>query len=243
MGAGRRNPEAGMAAGRPDRIAQAVAAWRNAFDARAIDADDVDELCDHFTDVVLARIEAGEDVDRAVRSAWKQVGHPGRLTDELRRAHQPPRSYRRWYLGLATYGILQAGLVLAWLTHLSLSAYRAGVPLPSQATDTYRIAALSVLMGFGLLALLVRHFGLLAPSRSMARARSRLSAVVPTVVLGIVLVFSLVFVDFWQWWLRPEQQAGANPWDAAPLWLVVGAGGPVAALCLAIVMRHRYSAG
>lgn len=58
MDYGRPDPEERIALGRShgvDEVDEAVASWRrHFFDVDAIRSDDIDELCDHFRDVLEA---------------------------------------------------------------------------------------------------------------------------------------------------------------------------------------------
>ncbi len=243
MDHGRPNIEESMALGGSPSVDEVVAAWRRDFvEVDAIRSDDVEELCDHFRDVVEARLDAGDPLDDAVDAARSQVGRPDRLIQEMARAHRPPRHYRRWCVALALYAVVQATLILAWVAELSISAYRTGISLPAQATGTYEISAGSVLIGLILIMVISWRFGLASAGRGMAKPGSALASVSYIVGLGIVLLLALSFADFWQWWLQAENQASPNPWDTAPWVLLIGTGGPVLALTVATILRRWHPA-
>ena len=102
-----------MALGGSHRVDAAVASWRRGFvDVDAIHLDDVDEFCDHFREVVEARLDIGEPIDEALRAARSQVGSPDQLIQEMSRARRPPRYYRRWCVALVMYAVVQATLIL-----------------------------------------------------------------------------------------------------------------------------------
>lgn len=242
MDHGGRGLEAGMAAGGPDRLAQAVARWRRGFDLDAIRSDDVDELCDHFTAVLQARLEGGESLAGAIQAAESQLGSPGHLVHEMQLAQRPPHYYRRWCRGLAAYAVAQAAAILVATAMLSLTVSRNTVPLPAQATMSYYVSSAVVVLGLALAALLAWRFGLFSGRHTMARTSSMVAATAPIVGLGVALLVGLVFLDFWHWWLTVDRQTGASPWDAVPWVLLVGSGGPVVALTLATIIRQRHPA-
>ena len=202
----------------------------------------LDEFCDHFRDLVEARLEGGDPLDDAVDVARLQVGPPDQLIQEMGRVRRPPRYYRRWCVALAMYAVAQATFILARVAELSISAYSTGIPMPAQATGTYEVSAASVLIGLFLIAVISWRFGLASAGRRMAKTGSALASVAPIVGLGIVLLLGLIFADFWQWWLQAENQASSNPWDSAPWVLLIGMGGPVLALTVATILRRWHPA-
>ena len=88
MDHGRPGLEESMALGGSHGVDEAVASWRRDFvDTDAIRPDDVAEFCDHFRDVVEARLDAGDTIDSAVAKARRQVGQPARLIDRFGARH------------------------------------------------------------------------------------------------------------------------------------------------------------
>ncbi len=240
MDHGRPGLEESMALGGSHGVDEVVASWRRDFvDVDAIRPDDVAEFCDHFRDAVEARLDAGDTLDDAARS---QIGRPDRLIQEMSRVRRPPRYYRRWCVALAMYAVVQATLILTRVAELSISAYRTGISLPAQATGTFEVSAVSVLVGLLLLMGISRRFGLVSAGRGMAKAGSALSSIASIVGLGVVLLLGLIFADFWQWWLQAENHATSNPWDSAPWVLLIGMGGPVLALTVATILRRWHPA-
>ena len=243
MDHGRSSPEESMAPCGFHDVDGVVASWRRDFvEVDAIRPDDVDELCDHFRDVVEARLGSGDSLGDAVDAARSQVGRPDQLIQEMSRAHHPPRYYRRWCVALAMYAVVHATLILARVAELSLSAYLTGIRLPAQATGTYEVSAGSVLIGLVLIVVISWRFGLTSAGRGMAKAGSALASIVPIVGLGIVLLLGLVFADFWQWWLQAESQASPDPWGSVPWVVLIGTGGPVLALTVATILRRWHPA-
>ncbi len=232
-----------MALGGYARVDEVVASWRRDFvDADAIRLDDLDELCDHFRDVVEARLDLGESLGNAVDAARIQVGRPDELSQEMSRAHRPPRYYRRWCVALAMYAVAQATLILARVAGLGTSAYLSRKPLPAEAAGTYEISAGSVLIGLILVAIISWRFRLASAGRGMTTTGSALGSVASIVGLGIVLLLALSFGNVWQWWLEAEALASPNPWGTAPWVLLIGTGGPVLALTVATILARWHPA-
>ncbi len=134
MDYGRPGSEESMALGGSHRVDEVVASWRRDFvDVDAIRPDDVAEFCDHFRDVVEARLEAGDTLDDAVDTARSQTGRPDQLIQEMSRVRRPPRYYRRWCVALAMYAVAQATLILARVAGLGTSVYLSRRSLPAEA--------------------------------------------------------------------------------------------------------------
>ena len=235
-----------MALGGPhrvDEVDEVVASWRRQFfDADVMRSDDIEELCDHFRDVVEARLDAGDSLDAAFAAARSQVGGPDQLIQEMGRVHRPPRYYRRWCVALALYVVVHTTLILARVAELGISAYRSGVSLPAQGMGLYEVSAISVLVGLFLVAVISWRFGLASAGREMAKAGSALASITPIVVLAIVLFLGLIFGDFWQLWLQAEGQASPDPWGSLFWVMLIGAGGPVVALTAATLLRRWHPA-
>ncbi len=243
MDHGRPGSEESMALGGSHGVDEVVTSWRRDFvDVDAIRPDDVAEFCDHFREVVDARLDAGDSLDDAVDAARSQVGRPDQLIQEMNRVRRPPRYYRRWCVALAMYAVVQATLILARVAELSISAYRTGIFLPADATGTFEVSAASVLIGLLLIVGIAWRFGLASAGRGMAKAGSAFSSIASIVGLGVVLLLGLIFADFWQWWLQAENHATSNPWDSAPWVLLIGTGGPVLALTVATMLRRWHPA-
>ncbi len=109
------------------------------------------------------------------------------------------------------YAVVQATLILARVAELSISAYRTGISLPAHATGTFEVSAASALIGLLLIVGIAWRFGLASAGRGMAKAGSALSSIASSVGLGIVLSVGLILADYWQWWLRAENQASPIP--------------------------------
>ncbi len=229
-----------MAPGRSHCVDEAVATWRRDFDEiDAIRPDDVHELCEHFRDIVSARLEDGDALAAAVSVARSQVGQPTVLAQEMSQAHRPPRFYRRWCVALVGYAIAHTTLILIRVMGLSLSAYRTDMPAPARAGDALQYSVVSVLVGVLLIWSITRRFDLLSAGRRMIRARSVLGSIGPIVSLGVVLLFGSIFADYWQWLLRAGAQTPSHSWGGVPWALLIGIGTPVLALTGATIL-HRW---
>lgn len=231
-----------MATGRSARIDRALESWRRQLgDADTMRADDVEELCDHFREVLEERLAQGDDWREAHAAARASMGDPAALVAELARVRRPPRWYQRWSAALAAYAVLHTAWIVVRVAALSVVAYEAKPTPVELGTGVLEASWVSVVAGLVLVIWIANRFRVFSAGSGLTRGSS-LAVIVAVMVLGLVLLFSVLFADYWAWWLAPGLPSSPGPWGTISWMLLIGIAAPVAALTAAGVFRQRTPA-
>lgn len=231
-----------MAPGRSDRVAAAVDAWRRELgDGNRMRADDVEELCEHFREALEERLAGGSSWANAQDFARATLGDPDALVDELARVRRPPRWYQRWSAALAAYAVVHSGWIIGRVAILSLLAYEARLAPVELETGVLEASLVSVAAGLALVVWIASRFQVFRAGAGLARG-SWLPMIGAVVALGPVLLFGVLFADYWSWWLAPGQRPSATPWETGITLLLFAIAAPVVALIGAGLVSQRTPA-
>ncbi|MEN8182265.1 MAG: hypothetical protein ABFS46_06980 [Myxococcota bacterium] len=229
-----------METGGSARLTDAVEGWWTELAGPdAIRAEDLDELCDHFRSLVEAEARAGVSIGQAADRARCRMGAPARLGEEFARVSTAPRVFRRWSARLAAYGLLHAVAVVALTAALAVAANARPDVRLAAAPGSLRFTGLAVLLAAAAVAFLIRGLGRPPAANRLRRAAAAVLASAAIAVLGLSLMLSVVFADYWSWWLGAHTPIGLDPWGAAGWLLLIGAGLPALAVTGALALRGK----
>lgn len=225
-------------------LANAVAAWSRSLRAGAdMRSDDAEEICDHFRELVTARLQAGSTLAEACKSASKQMGRPDLLIAEMERARRPPHVWARWSKSLAVFGLVHSAGVLLMVALLAIAAHKIDLSAVPYAARSLVISAAAVLAGLGLVLTMVRQMGWFRGVFAVPHGVAGWAPVVYVVSLALVLLLAAVVIDYWQWWfVAVEAHRAFGPRLTPPAAVALISGVPIAGLLVAILLARKHPA-